>query len=210
MSSLRCPLCHAHAPPGWAFCPQDGTALAAPQVAPAEPAPRDGPSGGKPPAPRELESPREVAEGEVESSGETVRDDELFGVDIAIVGRKLGEYVVKRKIGSGGMGIVYEGLQPVIGRRVAIKVLRGELSESAHRRDLAREARAANAIRHRGIIDVFGFGEIPGVGQYMVMEYLDGQPLDAVIDSRGPFSPQQAIAWIDGMLGALGRRTRAG
>ncbi len=44
----------------------------------------------------------------------------------------------------------------------------------------------------------------------MVMEYLDGQPLDAVIKSRGPFSPQQAIAWIDGMLGALGAAHSSG
>ncbi|MFP2932458.1 serine/threonine-protein kinase, partial [Pyxidicoccus sp. 3LG] len=121
-----------------------------------------------------------------------------------LVGRQLGDYVVKRRIGAGGMGIVYEGEHPVIGRKVAIKVLRPDFAEGGRARDLVSEARAAAAIRHRGIIDIFGFGTIPGVGQYLVMEYLDGAPLDEVIHQRAPMLEVEAVTVLDDLLGALG------
>ncbi|HZI13782.1 MAG TPA: serine/threonine-protein kinase [Myxococcus sp.] len=120
-----------------------------------------------------------------------------------MVGKKLADYVVKRRIGAGGMGIVYEGEHPVIGRKVAIKILRPDFAEGGRARDLASEARAASAIRHRGIIDIFGFGSIPGVGQYLVMEYLDGLPLDEVINQRAPMLETEVVTVLDELLGAL-------
>ncbi|MFP2912776.1 serine/threonine-protein kinase, partial [Pyxidicoccus sp. 3LFB2] len=127
-----------------------------------------------------------------------------------MVGKQLGDYVVKRQIGAGGMGIVYEGEHPVIGRKVAIKILRPDFAEGGRARDLASEARAAAAIRHRGIIDIFGFGTIPGVGQYLVMEYLDGSPLDEVINQHAPMLEVQAVTVLDDLLGALGAAHAAG
>jgi predicted Ser/Thr protein kinase len=127
-----------------------------------------------------------------------------------LVGKQLGDFVVKRRIGAGGMGIVYEGEHPVIGRKVAIKILRPEFLEGAQARDLVAEARAASAIRHRGIIDIFGFGTIPGVGQYLVMEFLEGAPLDEVIDRRGPLKEQEVIALLDELLAALSAAHAAG
>jgi serine/threonine-protein kinase len=101
------------------------------------------------------------------------------------------------------MGIVYEGEHPVIGRKVAIKILRPDFAEGGRARDLASEARAASAIRHRGIIDIFGFGNIPGVGQYLVMEYLDGLPLDEVINQRAPMLEREVVTILDELLAAL-------
>ena len=76
-----------------------------------------------------------------------------------LIGTTVSGYVVKGKLGSGGMGIVYEGEQPVIGKRVAIKVLRPEIAENPEQvKRLVEEARAVNTVGHRGIIDVFGFG----------------------------------------------------
>ena len=121
----------------------------------------------------------------------------------ALVGQHLGEYVVRRHIGSGGMGIVYEGEHLTIGRKVAIKLLRQELSQGAQARGLLAEARAASAIRHRGIIDIFGFGQQPGIGQYLVMEYLEGSPLDELIQARAPLPLAEAIALLGEVLDAL-------
>jgi serine/threonine-protein kinase len=126
----------------------------------------------------------------------TVRKDIL-------VGQRIGEYVVRRRIGSGGMGVVYEGEHPVIGRKVAIKIIRPDTSEGIRSRELVGEARAAGAIRHRGIIDVFGFGTLPGIGQYLVMEYLNGRPLDEVIMDRAPMPAAEVIRLITEVLGAL-------
>jgi serine/threonine-protein kinase len=121
-----------------------------------------------------------------------------------LVGKQLGDFVVKRRIGAGGMGIVYEGEHPIIGRKVAIKILRPEFSEGGAARDLIAEARAASAVRHRGIIDIFGFGTIPHVGQYLVMEYLEGTPLDELISQRAPMLEAEVITLLDELLAALG------
>ena len=95
-----------------------------------------------------------------------------------LIGTTVSGYVVKGKIGSGGMGIVYEGEQPVIGKRVAIKVLRPEIAENPEQvKRLVEEARAVNTVGHRGIIDVFGFGEVSDGRQCIVMEFLDGEAL---------------------------------
>jgi eukaryotic-like serine/threonine-protein kinase len=134
------------------------------------------------------------ADGEVWES--TVRKDVL-------VGHQIGEYVVRRRIGSGGMGVVYEGEHPVIGRKVAIKFIRPDSSEGVRSRELVSEARAVSAIRHRGIIDIFGFGTLPGIGQYLVMEYLNGRPLDEVILDRAPMLPSEVIRLMVEVLGAL-------
>ncbi|MFY0525743.1 protein kinase domain-containing protein [Archangium gephyra] len=120
-----------------------------------------------------------------------------------MVGQRIGEYMVRRRIGSGGMGVVYEGEHPVIGRKVAIKIIRPDSSEGVRSRDLVGEARAVSAIRHRGIIDIFGFGTLPGIGQYLVMEYLNGRPLDEVILDRAPMPPAEAVRLIIEVLGAL-------
>ncbi|HEV8321730.1 MAG TPA: serine/threonine-protein kinase [Myxococcota bacterium] len=106
-------------------------------------------------------------------------------------GDPVGEYHVVRKIGQGGMGTVYEGVHPVIGKRVAIKCLRGDVARDAGViRRFVDEASAVNRIGNRHIVDIFGFGTLPDGRQYCVMELLHGHTLDAVIVERGalPFA----------------------
>ena len=93
-------------------------------------------------------------------------------------GYVVGEYRVERVIGRGGMGVVYSGVQPVIEKRVAIKVLNSELSSDPGLvRRFLDEARAVNRIRHPNIIDIFSFGQLADSRQYFVMEYLEGHTL---------------------------------
>jgi serine/threonine-protein kinase len=166
--------------------------------APASPpsGPRSGPIVSAPDTGRIPEDARQSWE-------ETVARDVL-------VGKQLDGYVVKRRIGDGGMGIVYEGEHPIIGRKVAIKILRPEITAGVQARDLIAEARAASAIRHRGIIDVFGFGTIPGIGQYLVMEFLEGTPLNKIISERAPMAELEVIALLDELLAALSAAHAAG
>jgi len=128
--------------------------------------------------------------------------DKAAHLDV-LVGQQLGEYLVRRYIGSGGMGVVYEGQHLTIGRRVAIKFIREELAADPHARGLLAEARAASAIRHHGIIDIFGFGQHPGLGQYLVMEYLEGRPLNELIQERAPLPLTQALMLLCEVLEAL-------
>ncbi len=121
-----------------------------------------------------------------------------------LIGQKIGEYDITSKLGVGGMGVVYEGRHPLIGKRVAVKVLLPSLSNETElvERFLS-EARAVNEIRHRGIVDIFSFGTLADGSHYFVMEYLDGHPFDRVIKSRAPVSPGETLQWLDEMLDAL-------
>ncbi len=97
-----------------------------------------------------------------------------------MVGQNIGRYRIVRELGRGGMGVVYEAADDTIERRAAIKVLHPRFSEDrAVARRFFNEARAANIIRHPGIVSVSEFGHLPDGAAYIVMEYLDGEPLGA-------------------------------
>jgi serine/threonine protein kinase len=101
-----------------------------------------------------------------------------------LIGAVVLGYEITRSIGVGAMGRVYEALERTIGRRAAVKVLLP--AAAANEEFVARfkaEARAANAVRHRGIIDIFGFAELPDGRHAIVMEFLEGRPLSEQLAS---------------------------
>ncbi len=89
---------------------------------------------------------------------------------------KVGEYEVLSILGKGGMGTVYAGVHPLIGKKVAIKVLNPEMANNADVISrFVQEARSVNQIGHKNIIDIFAFGDLPNnAGHYFVMERLEG------------------------------------
>ncbi|MEO1527454.1 MAG: protein kinase [Planctomycetota bacterium] len=102
---------------------------------------------------------------------------------------QLGEYRVLRKIGAGGMGIVYEAEQETLGRHVALKVLpQSAISSPESLRRFQVEARAAAVLHHPNIVPVFGVGEDKGT-QYYVMQYIEGQGLDSVLEELRSMGP---------------------
>jgi serine/threonine protein kinase len=103
-------------------------------------------------------------------------------------GTAVGDYVVERFLGAGAMGEVYAGTHPVIGKRVAIKVLRLELAASAEAAErFIREARAVNQIDHENVVDVFAFGRLDDGRLYLVMDLVDGRSLRArLVDGALP------------------------
>jgi serine/threonine-protein kinase len=102
-------------------------------------------------------------------------------------GTAVGEYVIERRLGAGGMGEVYGAIHPLIHKRVAIKVLRRHLgSNRAIVQRFIAEARAVNRIGHPNIIDVFSFGTLPDGRHYSVMEWLPGETLSARLARERP------------------------
>ncbi len=105
-----------------------------------------------------------------------------IGEDL-LLGTTIGAYRIARLLGVGGMGRVYKGVHPTIGSRVAIKVLSRECSD---RRDLVdrffSEAKAVNMIRHESIVNVLDLATLPDGRPYIIMEYLDGAPLAAIVE----------------------------
>lgn len=102
----------------------------------------------------------------------------------ALTGSTLdGRYLVTRLIGEGGMGLVYEARHVVLGTRLAIKVLRPEMSEHPEALErLRREARAASAIGNEHIVEVRDVSQLEDGSTYIAMEYLDGTPLEELFD----------------------------
>ncbi|MBT6494947.1 MAG: protein kinase [Planctomycetaceae bacterium] len=95
---------------------------------------------------------------------------------------QLGDYRIVRRVGHGGMGLVYEAVHQSLDRRVAVKVLLPHLSESErHVARFTREAQAAARLHHTNIVPVFGVGEDAGI-HFFVMQLIDGRGLDQVID----------------------------
>ena len=121
-----------------------------------------------------------------------------------LIGQRLGEYRVVEQMAQGGMGRVYLGEQPEIGKRVAIKVLLPVAAsdpELVHR--LQVEARAVASIRHPHIVDVYGFGALPDGRAYLVMELLEGQSLAELLHERGRLRPFEVLTVLEQTMGAL-------
>jgi serine/threonine protein kinase len=128
-----------------------------------------------------------------------------------LIGTTVGEYEIHSRLGQGGMGVVYEGVQPLIGKRVAVKVLLPQLSHDKELVDrFLSEARAVNAIRHRGIVDIFSFGKLSDGTVYFVMEYLEGIAFDKLLRTRGPVPLLDALSWTEEVLDALDAAHEAG
>ncbi len=126
-------------------------------------------------------------------------------------GHRVGEYEVEGVLGRGGYGTVYSASHPVIGKRVAIKVLKRRFSDDA---DIVSrfvsEARAVNQIRHQHIIDIFAFGRLDDGRHYYVMEQLAGESLDAYLRARRALSPADALAILRPLALALDAAHAAG
>jgi tetratricopeptide (TPR) repeat protein len=106
---------------------------------------------------------------------------------------ELRHFRVLGKLGQGGMGAVYKAHDTKLDRVVALKRVAGAAVDDARSRErLLREARAAAALSHPGLVAIYAIEEIDGI-DYIVMELVDGEPLDAVI-ARGSLEPSRAVA----------------
>jgi serine/threonine protein kinase/tetratricopeptide (TPR) repeat protein len=115
---------------------------------------------------------------------------------------RIGHYAVRRKLGAGGMGVVYEASDERLKRTVAVKTMLSVAHDETARRRFWREARAAASVNHPHICQIYEVGEDNGT-LFIAMEMLEGEPLSEVL-KRGPMGVDQVLPIIADVLGALG------
>jgi serine/threonine-protein kinase len=119
-------------------------------------------------------------------------------------------YVIKRKLGSGGMADVYLAEDQELGRRVALKLLdERHASDEQFVERFRREAQSAAGLNHPNIVSIFDRGRAEGT-YYIAMEYLDGRTLKELIVRNGPTPVPIAIDYARQILGALAFAHRNG
>jgi len=130
----------------------------------------------------------------IHSEGTTVSETRLT---------KIGKYQIECVIGEGAMGVVYRAVDPVINRRVAIKVMTDAVAQDAALRErFLREAQAAGSLQHPNLVTVYDFGEI-GDHLYSAMEYVEGDDLSELLCRQVPIPVDQSLDLVIGLLHGL-------
>ncbi|MGA2776935.1 MAG: serine/threonine-protein kinase [Steroidobacteraceae bacterium] len=132
-----------------------------------------------------------------------------------ILPEKLGKYEVRREVGRGGMGIVYEGFDPLIDRRVALKTFINEFFDGTQSDNLLtrlrREAQAAGRLSHPNIIAVYEYGEdsVPDADggetktAFIAMEFIEGRSLESYFEANERFPVREVERIMSELLDAL-------
>ena len=117
---------------------------------------------------------------------------------------QIGRYKILERVGKGGMGVLYRGIDPVLDREVAIKVMLVDFSDDTEqmRPRFYREAQAAAKLQHSNIVTIFEFAEDNNT-PYIVMEFLRGTPLDARLKSPIPLTLEDKVHIVAQLCTAL-------
>jgi tRNA A-37 threonylcarbamoyl transferase component Bud32 len=185
---VSCPVCATDYPAGTAACAKDGTSL--------------GGSG----AGARAEAAAEIARAPtLPDSAASAAPAALESFDPLVGAALAGRYLIVRRIGEGGMGAVYEAKHTVIGKRVAVKVLLEKFhSNSDFVARLLQEARLASSIGHEHIVDVTDFGTTDDGRSFVVMEFLDGEPLAQLVMREAPLPVERSLRIARQVASALG------
>jgi serine/threonine protein kinase len=122
--------------------------------------------------------------------------------------QKLGKYEIRRELGRGAMGVVFDAWDPSIERRVALKTVRRDQLEGSEAQEMLdrfqREARAAGRLSHPNIVSVYEYGEDEGTA-FIAMEYVEGRELKDYFDKNECFALPQIGRLMSELLDALGQ-----
>ena len=126
-------------------------------------------------------------------------------------GTPIGDFEIQSLLAQGGTGEIYLAYQPVIGKRVAIKVLSSHRSrEPDAQARLLLEARTVNQVAHPNIVDIFAVGQLDNGRYYLVMELLEGPSLAELLRSCGPLPAAQLLPLFEQLCSALEAAHRCG
>jgi len=122
----------------------------------------------------------------------------------------IGRYAVLQRLGAGAMGVVYLCQDPLLKRRVAVKIVQKTRSDSDTMiARFQRESEISAQLNHPNIITVFDVGNDPEVGPFLTMEFIDGVPLNKHLE-HGPLDPETTLDWLAQIGRALAAAERGG
>ena len=114
--------------------------------------------------------------------------------ELLVVPKRLGPYELKRELGSGGMGMVYEAVDVMLNRPIALKILRPSLLENLESRErFLREARAAAALNHPNVVRIYHVGEDQHI-PFIAMELLQGETLEDRLERQGSLTVPESVS----------------
>lgn len=116
---------------------------------------------------------------------------------------RLGQYVLERKIGEGGMGVVYLASHAMLRRPTAVKLLPQDRAGRVALSRFEREVRLTSALRHPNTIAVYDYGRTPDGVFYYAMEYLEGFDLERLVAETGPLPPGRVVRVLRQVAAAL-------
>jgi len=127
---------------------------------------------------------------------------------------RLGRYELRRILGRGAMGVVYEGFDPTLSRQVAVKIILKSAgldpeTERAFAARFSQEAKAVARLNHPHIVQVYDFGVESEVA-YLVMEHIEGRELRSFFDAKEMFPPEETVRIMSQLLDALEFAHQAG
>ena len=185
------------------FCPYDGTRLDTGALT------AQGYDSHKPKKPK-LRAVS-AAEGGAEALSKLRGKDSKAEYD-ALIGTTLDDrYYIEKKIGEGGMGIVFLAKHTIIEKLVAIKVLKREVArDHSVVKRFVQEAKAASRIGHPNIVDVTDFGTTPDGMTYSVMEFVEGETLKAIIKEAAPMDMDRVLPIVAQLAKAQGAAHQKG
>jgi tRNA A-37 threonylcarbamoyl transferase component Bud32 len=123
--------------------------------------------------------------------------------------RTIGRYEIVRLLGRGGMGEVYLAHDPLVDRRVAVKLIRGGVDDAEAHRRLVPEARAAGRLRHPNIVTIFDVGAQDG-NPYIAMEHVPGESFRSIIRRKAELPLSRRLELVEGACAGLAHAHREG
>ena len=197
MSNRRCPRCQSTYAAPARFCVKDGSLLVESDTSPDAPAPAS-----------RMNRSRDSAEARppLEWDEERAVQEKLNARVASLTGQVLDQrYQIARKLGEGGMSYVYQAQEIGTGKAVAVKILIPRLSrDPASVERLRREATIATRLNHPNVCPILRLGETPEHLLYLVMPYLEGEPLSEHESRRGPFAVADGIPLLVQVCHGLG------
>jgi serine/threonine protein kinase len=196
LSNRRCPRCQTTYAAPARFCVKDGSLLVESDKAP--------PGNEKSPPPGSRASSRDS--GDASSAPAGVAKDHSPSILASLTGQVLDQrYHITRKLGEGGMSYVYQAQEIETGRAVAVKILIPRLSRDPSSVErLRREATIATRLNHPNVCPILRLGETADHLMYLVMPFLEGEPLSEHETRRGPFPVAEGIPLLVQMCEGLG------